>query len=203
MRFYGGVLTVLILLFICSVAVYAQDTVKVEGANRFSHKGVKAMIGSANNEIIAERYLEQGEGGVLGVGYGFSNSFTLWVQFTGSEHQHVRAIDDITEFGGGEINLQYKFDTRSRLQPYGKLGFGGYQLKAQTSEVSLLGGGINLAFGLDFFFSRHFGVGVELAYKKIDYYFENTETEEARIIRDLFPNLNGDTFTFGLTLTVQ
>ena len=81
-------------------------------------------------------------------------------------------------FGGAEINLQHKFETRSRLQPYGKVGLGVYGLGEDGSDVNLIGAGINLALGVDFFFARHFGIGAEVMYKKLDYFQQSTTTPE-------------------------
>lgn len=105
-------------------------------------------------------------------------------------------------FGGAEINLQHKFETRSRLQPYGKVSLGVYGLGEDGSDVNLIGAGINLALGVDFFFARHFGIGAEVMYKKLDYFQQSTTTPEGDLITDLRPQLNGDTVGVVLTFTI-
>jgi len=174
-----------------------------EHPSRFSHKGIKGAISSGSFDMISERQLKEGDGGALSLGYGFTDRFTFWLTLLGSEHSPVVDDERATKFGGLELNLQHKFKTLSRLQPYGKVGFGVYGLEEQNSNVTLLGAGLNLAVGVDFFFSRHFGVGAELMFKKLDYVSQRIETAAGEVISDLQPHLNGDTAGFVLTFTVQ
>ena len=109
----------------------------------------------------------------------------------------------LTEFGGIELNLQHKFEIESRFQPYGKVGFGVYGLHEQNSDIAMVGAGLNIAIGVDYLFSRHFGVGAEFAFKKLDYYRESRETEQGELFTDLNPALNGDAAGFMLTLMIQ
>ncbi|MFQ5677499.1 MAG: outer membrane beta-barrel protein [bacterium] len=196
-------LSILMVMFfwsLSSVLIYAQGN---SSASRFSHKGLKAALGSASFEMLKERGLRDGEGGMLSVGYGFSDRFSLWLTLVGSEHASFNSEQLDTDFGGVELNLQHKFEIESRFQPYGKLGFGVYALSEKTSELAFVGAGLNVALGADFFFSKHFGVGAELMYKKLDYYSEKIETPDGNLFRDLDPILNGDTVGFMLTFTIQ
>ena len=192
----SGVLAVSVL----SLSVYPQEK---SPASRFSHKGLKAAIGSASFEMIAERGLNEGEGGALSLGYGFSERFSMWLILLGSEHIPVNGGELITKFGGIEVNLQQKFEIESRLQPYGKVGFGVYALHEQNSDVALIGAGLNVALGVDYLFSKHFGVGAEFMFKKLDYYSKRQETEQGEFFTDLDPDLNGDAVGFMLTLMIQ
>ena len=192
----SGVLGVLVLSF----SAYPQEK---NPASRFSHKGLKAAIGSASFEMIAERGLNEGEGGSLSLGYGFSERFSMWLTLLGSEHNRVNGGELVTEFGGIELNLQQKFEIESRLQPYGKVGFGVYALHEQNSDIGMIGAGLNVALGVDYLFSKHFGVGAEVMFKKLDYYSEVRETEQGEFFADLNPDLNGDAVGFMLTLTIQ
>jgi len=187
-------------VFVLSFSVYAQEK---SLASRFSHKGFKAAISSASFEMIDERELGEGEGGALSLGYGFTDRFSMWLTFLGSEHISVNGEGLLTEFGGVELNLQQKFEIESRLQPYGKVGFGVYALREQNSDFAMIGAGLNVALGVDYLFSKHFGVGAEFMFKKLDYYSEMQETEQGDLFTDLNPVLNGDTVGFMLTLTIQ
>ncbi|MFQ5751496.1 MAG: outer membrane beta-barrel protein [bacterium] len=189
-----------VLIFSSVVFIYAQPKKQV---SRFSHKGVKLALGSGSYEIISERGLDEGDGGVLSLGYGFTDRFSLWLSLTGSEHVEQAQNNLMVDFGGLELNIQHKFEIDSRFQPYGKVGLGLYDLQEQGSDVALIGAGINLAFGLDFFFARHFGVGAELMFKKLDYVLQSQETANGDFISDLNPNLNGDMVGFMLTFTIQ
>ncbi len=191
-----SVLGVLVLSF----AVFAQEKTP---ASRFSHKGLKAAISSASIEMITERGLNEGEGGALSLGYGFTNRFSMWLTLLGSEHTSVNDGELLTEFGGIELNLQHKFEIESRLQPYGKVGFGVYGLHEQNSDIAIVGAGLNVAVGVDYLFSKHFGVGAEFSFKKLDYYSQRQETEQGEYFTDLNPDLNGDAAGFMLTLMIQ
>ena len=50
---------------------------------------------------------------------------------------------------------------------------------------------------------RHFGIGAELMYKKLDYFEQSEDVGRGDLVTDLDPNLNGDTLGFMLTLTIQ
>lgn len=171
--------------------------------SRFSHKGLKAAIATASFDMIDERGLEEGEGGSLSIGYGFSDRFSIWATFLGSEHESSIREGNLYDFGGVELNFQHKFETEQNLQPYGKLGFGVYALEQRGSNAVLIGAGINLGLGVDYFFSRHFGIGAELMYKKLDYFEQSEDVGRGDLVTDLDPNLNGDTLGFMLTLTIQ
>ena len=187
-------------VFILSFSVYAQEK---SPASRFSHKGLKAAISSASFEMIAERGLNEGEGGALSLGYGFTNRFSMWLTLLGSEHIPVNGGEWMTEFGGIELNLQQKFEIESRLQPYGKVGFGVYTLQEHNSDIAMIGAGLNVALGVDYLFSKHFGIGAEVMFKKLDYYSEWRETEQGEFFTDLNPDLNGDAVGFMLSLMIQ
>lgn len=180
--------------------VYAQEEKR---ESRFSHKGLKGSIGSASFHMISERGLEEGDGGVLSIGYGFSDRFSLWLSLLGSEHSLIQAGGLQTDFGALELNIQHKFEIESRWQPYGKVGVGLYGLEEATSNVTLIGTGLNLGIGIDYFFSKHFGVGAEFMVKKLDYVKQSVETDGGDLVSDLNPNLNGDTVGFMITLMIQ
>lgn len=201
-KFAKMILTLIPTLFAFSFSLYSQEQDQ-EQVSRFSHKGLKAALGSSAVEIIHERGLDEGEGGSLSLGYGFTDRFSLWLTLFGSEHPRLNGSEQKTEFGGIELNLQQKFEIESRFQPYGKVGFGVYALHEESSDVSLIGAGLNIALGVDLFFSKHFGVGAELMFKKLDYYSERRETVQGTLVTDLNPDLNGDAVAFMLTLTVQ
>lgn len=184
-------------LLLC-MTVYAQKK-----PERFSPKGIKASISTGTFNALSERNLNAGDGGILNLGYGFTKRFSLWLTLFGSEHQRTSAPDLIMEFSGIELNMQQKFNTSSRLQPYGKLGAGVYGLKEKNAPDTLVGAGINVGLGVDYFFAKHFAVGAEFMIKKLDYYKQEHKSTTGDVYTDLTPNLNGDTTAFVLTFTVQ
>lgn len=189
-------------VFVILVAAVGA-TAQTEKAQRFSPKGLKASLSSGSFNTISERQLNEGEGGMVSLGYGFTNRFSLWLSLLGSDFQttDARAVD--IQFAGLELNLQHKFTWDKRLQPYGKVGFGVYSLEEKNSTESLIGTGINVALGVDYFFSKHFGVGAEFMVKKLDYSKRERKTADGDLVNDLNPNLNGDTSALMLTFTIQ
>jgi hypothetical protein len=83
------------------------------------------------------------------------------------------------------------------------MGLGVYSLQESGADVAFVGTGLNLGLGVDYFFSRHFGIGAEFVYKKLDFVARSEETDDGNLVTDLNPNLNGDTTGFFLTLTIQ
>ncbi len=185
------------------ISVYSGYTQPENSTSRFSHRGVKVALASGSFDMSSERQLEEGEGSLISLGYGFTDRFSLWLSITGTEHSQIDKNNLISEFSGFELNIQQKFETHSRLQPYGKVGFGIYSLEEKDSDVSLTGAGVNLAFGVDYFFSNHFGVGAELMFKKLDYFSQRQKTEGGEFVSDLYPDLNGDIGGFVITFTIQ
>jgi len=181
----------------------AQDQPAAKESARFSHTGLKAFVGTTSFEMIAERGLKAGEGGSLGLGYGFTERFSLWLNLFGSKHAPEESEEATFEFSGLELTLQQKFETNAPFQPYGKLGFGIYGLDDTTSPEALVGAGLSVGLGVDFFFSRHLGIGAEVVYKKLDYFQRSLTTPEGELLTNLSPLLNGDTVGFMLTFTVQ
>lgn len=192
-----------VLTVACINYAFADDSGTEHKTTRFSHRGVKAALGVGQLGTAEETQLEDGQAVTLNLGYGFSSHSTLWLAFTGSEHKGLQNKDLITEFDGAETTFQYKFRPESRLQPYGKLGFGVYGMKDLSQDTRQLGAGFVLALGTDFFFARHFGLGAELTFKDIKYYREQIQTLGGEVTNDLKPGINRDSFGFLITLTVQ
>jgi len=176
---------------------------QVKNEPRFSSKGLKVAVSSLSIGMTSERNLEDGEGGALGLGYGFTDRFSLWLTLLGSEHNSDLPSAPKMDFGGLELSIQHKFETGSRWQPYGRIGGGVYSLKDKSTDVELVGAGLTVGLGVDFFFSKHVGVGAELSFKKLDYFEESTPKPGGDFIRELSPDLNGDAGAFMLTLTIE
>ncbi len=190
---------ILMLLFVLANVIQAQEEKK---GPRFSNKGIKFSIGSNNQKMISERGLDEGEGGSISLGYGFNDNFSMWLSAVGSEHL-IKNTEIKTEFGGLELNLQHKFNPDESWQPYTKLGVGVYNLQEKNSDISLVGAGISIGLGFDYFFSSHFGVGAELSLKKLDYFAQQVKTANGEHVTDIKPHLNGDTSAFMIHLVIQ
>ncbi|MFQ5706332.1 MAG: outer membrane beta-barrel protein [bacterium] len=181
-------------------------------ASRFSPKGIKVAVGAGSLQPNSDQALNEGDAGFLSLGYGFTDHISLWLAVVGADHtlknaatgQQDKASDESTSsFAGIELNLQHKFATRSRFQPYGKIGVGFYGLEDKLSDETLLGAGLNLGLGLDFFFAKHFGVGAEFTFKKLNYSHKSMKVAGGDLVSELDRKLDGDTSGFMITLTIQ
>ncbi len=184
-------------LMLYSHSLFAQPK------HRFSHTGVKAALGFGNIDMPSSANSGDDGAGMLSLGYGFSDRSTLWLSLIGTDNESRSATQMMTEFGGVELAYQYKFRPESKLQPYGKIGIGGYALQENGMDPTFLGGGFNFAIGADYFFSRHFGIGAELNFKDIEYFSESRTVNGNEIVSDLRPHLNRDSRAFLITLTIQ
>ncbi len=188
------------LLALAHSRVWAQQP---PNAPRFSNTGVKASVSTASFDMLDERGLQEGEGGALSLGYGFTQRFSLWLTLLGSKHARVNSDVKNVDFAGLELNLEHKFQSDSRLQPYGRVGVGVYGLQQENASSSLTGAGLSIGLGADYFLSRHFGIGAELTYKKLDYLQQTEKRGGGEFVSDISPNLNGDTVGFLLSLTIE
>ena len=183
-----------------ALTLFAQQEKPV---SRFSHKGLKGAVGLGSFENEFGDKLNDGAAGSLSLGYGFSERFTLWLSLVGVEHPQNSVNRKATDFGGGDLSVQYKLLPQSRIQPYGKIGVGVYGIGEQGSGVVFLGGGIAFAVGADWFFSRHVGLGAELQFKNIDYSKEKRRVGGNDIVTEINPRLDGKSTGLMFTLTIQ
>lgn len=190
------------LILICMTTfVYGQEE---KPESRFSHKGIKIAFGGGGYENNFDEFggkIEEGGAGSFALGWGIDDHFTLWLAGYGGEYPGAPVNNRNGGFGGGEINLQYKFLTDSRIQPYGKVGIGIHAI-GQTG-VTFVGTGFSAALGADYFFSRHVGVGVELQFKELDYGTRIDDVGGKDIETKLNPKLDGKTSGIMFSLIIQ
>lgn len=180
----------------------AQDQPAQPQPSRFSHKGIKGAIGGGTFESKFGGSFDDGGAGMLSLGYGFDDRFTLWATLLGVEHPG-NAVRAVANFGGIELNVQYRLLPQSRIQPFGKVGVGIYGFEEKGSNITFLGSGFALGLGVDWFFSRHFGIGAELMFKEIDYSEMVQKMADRKITTELNPQRDGDAAGLMITLTIQ
>lgn len=171
---------------------------------RFSPRGIKGSFALGGISSTETASLDEGSYVALRLGYGFNDRVSLWASLAGSEQEWGKDStrkDKDAATGGLELGVQYTIPTASRVQPYGRVGLGIYSLEDTKSHDAWTGGGLNFAVGADYFFSKHWGVGAEMAYRGFDY-------TQGRIgkdgdFEDLDTPIDGDATSFALTLTVQ
>jgi hypothetical protein len=123
-----------------------------EGRDRGFYLGMRFASSALGVDDNGESgfFIKEGGGGVqLFTGYSFNPVFSLQL----------------------ELGVAYRFAPGKDFRPYIKGGLGGYGLVLtdNQSEVRIDGGGVPLGGGFDFFFSRHFSLGVDFTYNIITY----------------------------------
>jgi len=195
-------ITVQLLLVVGYVELWAQEQPQQPQPSRFSHKGIKGAIGFGSLENEFEGNFPDGGAGMLSLGYGFDDHFTLWGTLVGAGHPS-NARHEKAGFAGLELNLQYRFLPQSPVQPFGKVGVGIYGFEEDGTNTTFAGSGFALGLGADWFFSRHFGIGAELMFKELDYSKMVQRLAGRDVTTDLNPKLDGDATAFMITLTIQ
>lgn len=192
------ILSLLVLFY--STSLLAQE----QKEPPFSHKGFKVALGLVGFDNEFDTFggkMEEGGGGYVSLGWGFSDNVSLWIAGFGVEYPKSPARINGAGFGGIEIDLQYKFVTRSPFQPYGKIGVGGYGIG--QSGVVYTGGGVAGALGADYFFSPNVGIGIELQFKGIEYSHRTVEINGDDVTTEIDPTLEGKSRGIMFTLTLQ
>lgn len=113
---------------------------------------------------------DDGGGLQLYAGYSFNRVFSLVLVAGGANHEtSIQAID--ANFGFLQILAHYRFQPGKSFRPYIKGGLGGYglELTDNNASVRIEGGGIPIGGGFDYFFSRHFSLGVDFTHNIINY----------------------------------
>ena len=144
-----------------------------EGRDRGPYLGV-SFIGSTlhtNDSSQNEFFVKDDGGGVLlRAGYSFNPVFSLELDAGGANHNTSDPAIDAT-FATFQILLHYRLSPGRAFRPYIKGGVGGYALTLNdnTAEVRIDGSGVPVGGGFDYFFSRHFSLGVDLTHNVIQY----------------------------------
>jgi opacity protein-like surface antigen len=195
-----GAILALSLCVAAAATVYAQPTAD---ASRYSHRGFKGAISCGTLHNNSKLNLEDGGMTLLGVGYGIDDNISVWMTLGGSEQ--MRDTDEAertqkTTVGGMEFALQYRFLPGERVQPYGKIGCGGYSIEENDTHNAKAGGGLTVGAGADYFFSRHIGFGAEVTYRSVE--FTQERSGRKGDFKDMKKSLDGDAVGIVFTFTI-
>ncbi len=122
------------------------------------------------NDVDAFFVKDDGGGVQFRLGYRFNYVFALELAAGGASHdtsdQRVSA-----DVGFVQLFAVYRFAPSSSFRPYIKGGLGGYGLSLSEGDVSVDVGGGGIAFGggFEYYFSRHFALGVDFTHNMINY----------------------------------
>jgi hypothetical protein len=170
-NFAHTVVAVLTLAIIASTD--APSAAQKEDRNRGFYLGV-TFLGSSlhvDDDGAGDFFVkDDGGGALLRAGYSFNRVFSLEFALGGANHEtSIQAID--ADFAVFQLFFHYRFLAGRALRPYIKGGFGGYALSLSDNNASVRidGGGIPIGGGFDYFFSKHFSLGVDLTHNFINY----------------------------------
>jgi hypothetical protein len=154
-------------------ALAAPARAQEEGRDNGFYLGMRFATSGLGVDDDAESgfFVKEDGGGVqLYTGYSFNPVFSLQLELGGARHEtSVQAID--AGFGSVALLAHYRFAPGKDFRPFIKGGLAGYGLVLtdNQSEVRIEGGGAPIGGGFDFFFSRHFSLGVDFTYNIIAY----------------------------------
>lgn len=122
---------------------------------------------SANDFFFVE---DDGGGVEFHGGYQFNDVFALELSLGAANHDTSDPRID-AGFGFFQVFALYRFAPAQPFRPYIKGGLGGYGLRLEEgdAEATINGGGLALGAGFDYFFSRHFSLGVDFTHNIINY----------------------------------
>ena len=164
-----------LLLFAILAAACAPGpaTAQVDDRPRGFYLGI-AFVGSSlhiDDEGESAFFVKDDGGGVLlRTGYSFNRVFSLELSLGAANHEtSVQAID--ANLGLVQLCLHYRFLPGHAFRPYIKGGLGGYGIELEDNNASyrIEGAGVPFGAGFDYFFSRHFSLGVDLTHNVIEY----------------------------------
>lgn len=156
-----------------AVAAVCPVSAQTEDRPRGAYLGIRFLGSSIHVDDDADSAFfvkDDGGGLTLHVGYSFNRVFSLEFSFGGSRHEtSVQAID--ANIGFVQLFAHYRFMPGSGFRPYVKGGLGGYGLELSdgTASVRIEGGGVPIGGGFDYFFSKHFALGVDFTHNIINY----------------------------------
>ena len=111
-----------------------------------------------------------GGGVTLEMGYSFNSVFSLELVLAATGYE-TSDPDINAGLGAVQVFAHYQFRPGSQMRPFVKGGFGGYGLRIDDGAVAATANGGGLAFGggIDYFFNRHFAMGIDVTHSIIDY----------------------------------
>lgn len=164
-----------------------------------SNIGLKLALGTGNQSPSNAQNLQKGGFTSLSLGYGITQTLSLWLGAGASENYDKDIPDYKSTIAGVELGLQYKMRPYQKLRPYGRVGLGGFVRHDNTPDVSFAGGGVTWALGGEYRLARFLTVGAEFFWKDIDYSERQVgEGDFVELDQPVHGNTNGFLVTFTL-----
>lgn len=184
--------------FLGLILLTALSVLPAQAGNLYLGLGLQGSRALDRSDIEGD-----GGGAELTLGYFFSPNFALELAGFISEFQNDR-VEGI--LGAASVNARLSPFPKERLQPYLKAGVGAYFLEENYTDSGLAGPGANLGVGTELFLAPGLSIGAEATWRFIvftDEYFDDGCDYycDGPIYSDLPEDLDGTTFSGGLTLT--
>lgn len=141
---------------------------------------------------------ENGGGLDVRFGYSFNPAFSLELTAGGANHDTNDANTDM-RFGTSRLLVSYRFMPGQAVRPYVRGGFGVYSLRLEQPgiEVTASGGGLPFSGGVDYFFNRHFSLGLDFTFNVIQYSNIDVKSGPSTVSQDV--NEDGSQSSLALT----
>lgn len=167
---------------------------------RNSNIGLKANLALGSQDFTAAQGLRKDGAASFSLGYGVSQSVTLWLGAQAGEFQHEDNPAFQSDWVGLEFDVQYKLRPGHKFRPYGKIGLGTAFLGNDEKNVVLNGGGVAWALGAEYRLTRFLSLGAEFYWKDFDYTKQQIGDGD---FTDLPEPLEGNTRGFMLNFTLH
>lgn len=179
----------------------AQTAAQSQPAAALSNVGLKLDIGAGSERLAGGQNLQPAGALALHLGYGVSQTVTLWLGFQVSNHRHETVPELESGIAGVELNLQYKLRPYQRFRPYGKVGLAGFMQETEATQTTLNGGGVVWALGAEYRLVRFLSVSGEFYWKDFD--FERRRQGRENDFEELQDPIPGNSRGFMLHLIVH
>jgi len=176
-------------------------TADEKAESRNSNIGLKFNLGFGSQDVARSQELEQGDAVSVSLGYGVSQSVSLWLGVDFSSHVHERNEKLESDLVGVEARVQYKLRPHKEFRPYAVIGVGTYFLGTKATGSLFNGNGVNWAVGAEYRLVRFLTVGLEFFWKDFDY--TKWRPGEDGDFVDLQEPIQGNTRGFMINLTLH
>ena len=154
---------------VCVPAAWAHDVSRDKGFYMGATIGGATIYPEDNPN--SDFQIEDGGGFfTIKAGYSFNRVFSLEFAAVGQGYETTDPTINAS-LGSLQVMAMYHFRPGHQFRPYVKGGLGGYGLQLQQNNVSATanGGGVVLGGGIDYIFTRNFGMGIDFTHNIIGF----------------------------------
>jgi len=166
-------LTLLSVISVGMLVGVATATAQTAPRDRGFYTGMRFQgthLSGISSEDGTFRVKEDGAGAQLYLGYSFNPVFSMELDLGGATHETSDPAIDV-DMGSIQLLMHYRFRPGHGFRPFVKGGLAGYSLAFRNTpgNIRLEGGGVPVGVGFDYFFTRHFSIGLDASHNIIKY----------------------------------